>query len=205
MSTFQIIMLLISGFFAFKVYEHIQTLQDSDVKRAGEGNSHAKEDEDVSLALTPEGLVAQADSAYEYSEFERALELLKEADRLAPNSAEILFKLGFVSAKNGADSEAIEYYKASLAADEKSEFAHNAIASLYRKAKEYESARAHLESSLRIDPHNAVTLYNYGNLLVDMNQEEEAIVMYERALAIEPDFQEAKDEIEKIKKGDIAS
>jgi tetratricopeptide (TPR) repeat protein len=44
-----------------------------------------------------------------------------------------------------------------------------------------------------------VTYYNYGNLLVDMQHNEEAVAMYEKAIEINPDFAEAKEELAKLK------
>jgi tetratricopeptide (TPR) repeat protein len=56
----------------------------------------------------------------------------------------------------------------------------------------------HLRSSLAINDKNAITYYNYGNLLVDIDNTDEAINMYKKAIEIEPDFKEAKEELEKL-------
>ncbi len=66
------------------------------------------------------------------------------------------------------------------------------------KTAEFTSAKMHLHASLEIDDKNPITYYNYGNLLVDMQRDEEAIEMYKKALEINPEFTEAKEEIEKL-------
>ena len=49
------------------------------------------------------------------------------------------------------------------------------------------------------EANNANSLYNQGNALAQMQQYEQAIVSYEQALEKNPDLQDAKDNIEKIK------
>jgi len=73
------------------------------------------------------------------------------------------------------------------------------MASIYRANGEYTSAKLHLKASLDIDDTNPITYYNYGNLLVDTQSYEEAIEMYERAIELNPEFNEAKEELAKLK------
>jgi tetratricopeptide (TPR) repeat protein len=56
----------------------------------------------------------------------------------------------------------------------------------------------HLNASLAINDKNAVTYYNYGNLLVEMKHIEEAKEMYKKALDLREDFKEAREELEKL-------
>ena len=53
--------------------------------------------------------------------------------------------------------------------------------------------------ALSIDDSYAVTYFNYANLLLDMGEKEEARAMYEKAIALDPDFTQAKFELEKLK------
>jgi len=43
-----------------------------------------------------------------------------------------------------------------------------------------------------------MTYFNYGNLLVDMNESEKAKEQYQKALELDSDFKEAKEELEKL-------
>ena len=209
MTLLQLLMLGASAFFAFKIYEHIQILEDNqdqnnnntnDYQRKPESESEAKRSADAFSPFSAEELVQKADEAYENDDAKKALALLNEANVKMPNNAEILFKLGFISAKVGDNTMAIRYYKQSLDVDKNDEFVHNSLASVYRKEHEYASAKMHLNDSLALDDSNPVTYYNYGNLMIDMKNEDVAIEMYTKALDLDPDFQEAKEELEKLKK-----
>lgn len=186
MSTFQILMFAATLFFAYQIYRHVQTLEDSDSK-------HVQSDIPEPAAVSASALVDEADRAYERGEMENAKASLEEASRIAPENPEILNKLAFVTAKAGDRLNAIELYERSLALDENDDLTHNAIASLYRLERAYERAQDHYLKALEIDDTYAQTYYNYGNLLVDMGEIDEARTMYKRALELQSDFSQARE------------
>ncbi len=201
MTVFQLLMLGASAFFAYKIYEHIQTLKEPE--QNSNNNDYAPADDKQKSAkafspFSPEALVEKADVAFEEKDFQKALALLTEANAKEPHHPEILFKIAYILQQSGDNDEAIKYYKEALEVDRENEFIHNAMASIYRKNGEFTSAKMHLHASLEIDDENPITYYNYGNLLVDMQRNEEAIEMYKKALEIDPDFKEAKEELEKL-------
>ncbi len=124
--------------------------------------------------------------------------LLTEADAKEPNDSEILFKIAYILQQTNDNDEALKYYKQALELDKDNEFIHNSMASIYRANGEFTSAKMHLHASIEIDDSNPITFYNFGNLLVDMQHPEEAKEMYQKALDINPDFSEAKEEQEKL-------
>jgi tetratricopeptide (TPR) repeat protein len=188
MTPFQILMVIATAFFAFKIYEHVQQMEEP----GGEGRRSGAPEPN------PEFLVEQADNAYENGDVGQAKALLAEADVMAPDTPEILNKLAFILAKEGDDDRAVEHYERSLQIDGSDDLAHNALASLYRKRGDYDRAREHYESALAIDDAYEVTYFNYANLLVDMDEAEKAKTMYARALELKPDFMQAKFELEKL-------
>lgn len=190
MSTFQLLMLVASGYFAFRIYQHVKMLQDKESFEVEQGVATVIEHFD--------NLIDRADEEFKSGNYKVALELLEDALSKDRYNSEILFKLGFVSQKLSRDDEALRYYRDSLEIDDRNEFAHNAIASLYRKMKEYKEAVVHLEKSIKLDDKNARTYYNFGNLLVDMQEIQKAKEMYEKALEIEPEFDEARYELERL-------
>lgn len=193
MTTFQIIMMLATAFFAWKVFEHVQGLEDP--------VQNNPDDAGERLRITTndtESLIDQADAAYEAGDLGGAKALLSEADVQSPDNPEILNKLAFILAKEGETDRAIEHYHASLAVDDQDDLVHNALASLYRDKGEFANAKAHYERALAIDSEYAVTYFNYANLLVDMDQKERAKVMYEKALKFDPEMLQAKFELEKL-------
>ena len=201
MTVFQLLMLGASAYFAFKIYEHIQTLQEPQQEENESSDAlHVEENRtaDSFSVFSPESLVLRADEAFEADDNEKALALLFEANVKKPNDSEILFKIAYILQQTGNDDEALKYYKLALEVDKNNEYIHNAMASIYRKNAEYTSAKIHIKASLDIDDENPITYYNYGNLLVDMKSNEEAIVMYERAIELNPEFSEAKNELSKL-------
>ncbi len=188
MTLFQIIMLAASAFFAFKVYEHIQALQDIEPKRSDAAPS----------SFDPQALVQRAEEAFDEGDLPKALSLFVEANAKEPQDSDVLFKMGYILQQLGNNSEALQYYKEALEGDRENEYIHNSIASVYRAEGEFVSAKLHLSASLGINDKNPITYYNYGNLLVDMKHLDEAKTMYKKAIELKEDFQEAKEELEKL-------
>ncbi len=191
MTLFQLLMLGASAFFAYKIYEHIQTLQDpqeKDESRSAEAFS----------TFDASSLIEKADEEMQKGDYQKALAIYSEANIKAPKDAETLFKMGYVLDKQERDNEAMDYYKEALELDPNNSYIHQAMASIYRKTQEFASARNHLNASLKIDDKNPITYYNYGNLLVDMKHFDEAKEMYKKALELDGDFKEAKVELLKL-------
>jgi tetratricopeptide (TPR) repeat protein len=191
-------MLAASGYFAFKIYEHIQTLKDVNPNEETSAQDAPRTAEAFST-FSPESLIQRADEAFENDDKEKALALLIEANAKDANNEDTLFKIAYILGVQGNLDEALEYYKEALELDERNEFVHNAMASIYRQKEEYASAKMHLNASVEIDSTNPVTYYNFGNLLVDMHKTEEAMKMYEKALELKPDFVEVQKELEKLR------
>lgn len=186
MSIFQLLMFAATLFFAYQIYRHVQTL-DGSLPRKGEPNI-------VDTAIfSASALVEEADNAYEEGDIERARISLEEASRIESENPEIINKLAFVTAKTGDRRKAIELYERSLELDENDDLTHNAIASLYRLENAYERSQDHYLKAIEIDDAYAQTFYNYGNLLVDMDEVEEAKTMYKRALELQSDFPQARE------------
>ncbi len=208
MTLLQILMLGASAFFAYKIYQHVQTLEDgsqNNNNNSYEPSQEQKDDEYEQKLQTfspysVEELVEGADKAFQNGEEKTALAKLNEANLKEPGNAEILFKLGFISAKIGDNENAIRYYKQSLDVD-KDELVLNSLASVYRSEKEYASAKMHLNDSLDLNDKNPITYFNYANLMMDMKNEDVAEDMYAKALELDPELEEAKVELEKLQKG----
>ncbi|MFA6145169.1 MAG: tetratricopeptide repeat protein [Sulfurimonas sp.] len=195
MSTFAIIMLAATAFFAYKIYEHVNTLED---KGGGEAEAVAPIVE-VKSSINVADLMEEADEAYGEGDLERALDKLMKANILFPNTAEIVNKLAFVNGKVGNTQKAIELYQHSLQLDSNDDLTHNAIASMYKIEGSLLLAKEHYEKALQIDDGYAITYYNYGNLLAELGKIQEARKMYEHALGLEEEFPEALEALENLK------
>ena len=200
MTTLQLLMLLASGFFAYRIFQHVQTLQDPEEKNDNTNRTNQSEQKTAKTfsPFDPEALIAKADEAYEQKNYQKALALLIEANAKEPNNPDTLFKIGYILQQIDDNDEALNYYKEALEVDKNNEYIHNSMASIYRKRGEFASAKLQLEASLDIDANNPITYYNFGNLLVDMKHIDEAKEMYKKALELNADFAEAKEELEKL-------
>jgi len=190
-------MLGASAFFAYKIYMHIQTLQDPK-SQVEEGANETPRSAEAFSTFDSSSLIEKGDEALENNDLQKALAIYSEANIKDPNSEETLFKMGYTLGLQNRDEEALEYYKEVLELDKNNTYAHQAMASIYRKNREFASAKLHLNALLDIDDSNPITYYNYGNLSADMEHLDEAKAMYNKAIELNPDFKEAKKELEKL-------
>ena len=197
MTVFQLLMLGASAFFAFKIFQHIQTLQDPQPS-SQDDSENAQRSANAFSTFDSSSLIEKGDEALEGGDLQKALAIYSEANIKEPNSAETLFKMGYTLGLQDRDDEALDYYKEVLELDKSNTYTHQAMASIYRKNGEFASAKLHLNALVDIDDSNPITFYNYGNLLVDMEHLEEAKKMYINAIELNPDFVEAKEELEKL-------
>ncbi|MCW8953936.1 MAG: tetratricopeptide repeat protein, partial [Sulfurimonas sp.] len=139
MTTFQLIMFGASAFFAFKVYEHIQTLQDPEPNK-GDASNDEQKSADTFSPFDPKALIEKADTAFEEGDMQKALALLTEANAKEKQNSDVLFKIGYILQQLGDNSEALNYYKEALETDKNNEYIHNSMASVYRANGEFVSA-----------------------------------------------------------------
>jgi len=154
MTVFQLLMLGASAFFAYKIYEHIQTLQDP------QNNDENNNTKAVSPQRTAEAfstfdsssLIEKADDAMMAKDYDKALAIYSEANIKESGNGEVLFKMGYVLALQERNEEALEYFKEAIEADNANPFTHLEMALIYIKEGEKASARTHLNAALEIQP-----------------------------------------------------
>ncbi len=189
MTIMQIILLGASAFFAFKIYEHMQGLQDPD----GSEDTNAQVEEKIDI----DALVEEADKAYDAGRLLEARELLQKAHAHDSNIPELANRLGFVLSAMGNHDEALKLYSHSLSLQEE-DVTHLAIASQLKALGRLDEAADHYKRAIELDPEYEVTYFNYANLLVDMKRVAEAKLMYEKALEVEPGLEAAQEELDKL-------
>jgi tetratricopeptide (TPR) repeat protein len=185
-------MLAVTGFLAFKVYEHINGLEDSDTV-----NKESLPPQKPA-SFSPEVLEEKADKAFEEGDIEAAKKLLEEAYAKEKNSIDILNKLGFIASQEEDYKTAIEYANLALEIDSEDSSVYGALASFYRHEKAFEKSQEHFEKAIVLDDSNEFTHFNYANLLLDMNDKKRAKVHYQKALLLKPDFIQAQFELDKL-------
>jgi len=191
-------MLGASAYFAYKIYEHIQTLEEPEQNADPKSNNNSKRTLEAFSTFDSSDLIEKGDEALENNNLDKALAIYSEANIKTPNSPETLFKMAYSLGLQERFEEALDNYKEALALDKTNPSIHQAIASIHRKSGEYTSARMSLNASLDLDDTNPITYYNYGNLLQDMKQYDDAKEMYIKAIEINADFSEAKEELQTL-------
>ncbi|PHQ56873.1 MAG: hypothetical protein COA30_03245 [Sulfurimonas sp.] len=147
MTLFQILMLGASAFFAYKIYEHIQTLKEPE-----ENESEPRRTADAFSTFDSTSLIETADDEVMLGHLDKALAIYSEANIKEPKNGETLFKMAFTLGLQDRNEEALEYYKDALEVDPKNPFSHLEMAYIYLKDDEHASARTHLNAALELDP-----------------------------------------------------
>jgi tetratricopeptide (TPR) repeat protein len=190
MSSFAIIMFAATLYFAYQIFRHVQSLEDT----------LPNNEERSSQTIAINSLVEEADEAYGKEDFKTAQEKLGQAYLLEPHNLEVLNKLAFIHGKRGDIQLAIDLYSRSLSMDENDDLVHNALGSLYRTKGSLILAKEHYEKALSIDGNYAITYYNYANLLADLGENEKAEAMYLRAMEFDNEMNEARAALETLRK-----
>jgi len=151
MTLFQLLMLGASAFFAFKIYEHIQTLKEPE-DTDGKSPNEPKRTAEAFSTFDASSLIEKADDEVVAGNLDKALAIYSEANIKQKGNGEVLFKMGFVMALQKRNEEALEYFKEALEVDSQNPFTHLEMAHVYIEDREYASARTHLNAALELDP-----------------------------------------------------
>lgn len=145
MTIMQLLMLGASAFFAYKIYEHIQTLEEpTDEKKP----SRSAESFSTFDATT---LIEKADEAREKGDLQKALAIYSEANLKEANNAEVLFKMGYTLSQERRDDEALEYLMDAVAVDNQNPFAYLEMEKIYKRMGEEEKAKEMRDLAVALD------------------------------------------------------
>ena len=136
--------------------------------------------------------LANAEEAFRASQFAQAEKEARAALRHLPNQDEVLAVLGTALYYQGNDAEAAKYMRQLLDQDPRNDIATNVLASLELKTKDAIGARDLLTKSLRLQPQNAYGQVLLGRALQQLNQDNEAMAYYRRAVQIDPNLYDAQ-------------
>ena len=185
MTIFQIILLGATAFFAYRIFEHVQKLEDPPKQKKRDSRGL------INSPFNPDTLMAQANDAFKRDDLNHAARLLKEAKLQEPDNPEILNRYALVLEQKGDIQEAVTMYETSLKYAPDNDMVHNALAVLLQKNNRLYEAQEHLKAALEIDDTYAVSYYNYGNVLLQMKDTAGAKMMFEKAVQYNPDYEEA--------------
>lgn len=150
------------------------------------GDSAAQRDVDAGLAALGRGDLRAAEAA-----FRRALEA-------EPRSAPTWIHLGNVLRRSGQMTDAARAYLESIEIADIHSEAHNNLGMLLASS-DPRRAEKHIRRALQLDARNAEAHNSLGNLLARQGKLPEAIEHYERALAIKPSLDGARQNLKTLR------
>ena len=116
-----------------------------------------------------------------------AIEELKRALALAPNSDEAYRRLGTAYKLAGDKTQSISAYQSAVSANPYYWYNHIKLGTAYQKFGDSEKALQEYRRATELAPENATAYSNIGSVYYNRGQWSEAIVYFQKALAIQPD------------------
>jgi arylsulfatase A-like enzyme/Tfp pilus assembly protein PilF len=118
----------------------------------------------------------------------RAIELYRQAVRLAPTDADAHYNLAVTLQEAGRQEEAFEALSRAIQLDPRRPEAHNALGIALLARGDLENALDQFRTATSLDAHNARAFNNLGNVLRDLKQLDEAEPAYRRAIELAPGY-----------------
>ena len=144
------------------------------------------------MASTGMGSLHQrAIAAFQRGESEEAVDLLRMAIELDPESAVAANDLGSILAQMGRTTEAIPAFRRAIELVPEYPEAHNNLANLYQMTGSLEEAVASYRTALRLRPEYAEAYRNLASALRRLGKMEEATAALAKAVSMNPGYIEA--------------
>jgi len=145
MTIMQLLMLGASAFFAYKIYEHIQTLEEPTQEKKSPRTA------ETFSTFDAQSLIEKADEAREKGDYQKALAIYSEANLKEANNAEVLFKMGYTLSQDNRDEEALEYLIDAIKVDNQNPFAYLEMEKIYKRMGNEVEAKKMRESAIALD------------------------------------------------------
>ena len=209
MSTFQILLFLISAIIFYLLFK--QLFSNSFPKR-GVDFEAKKEDEQIGgvtenskIFSEPSAQISRveqllyiADNAMEKKNFLEAEKALISANILEAKNQKILLKYGYVLVQLKRLKDAKEVYKELLYLNNNEDMAHIALANILHRLEENDEAKKHHLLAIELDNSYAPHYFNYANTLYDLKEYDKALELYKKAFELDNNIDEAKKMIEEL-------
>jgi protein O-mannosyl-transferase len=153
------------------------------------------------LTLDPDNAEAHNNFALMLTRVDRfteAIEHYQRAISLNPMFPKALNNLGAALAQQGRLEEAKPYFLRALAIQPDYDDVHNNLGLLYYQQHDYTNSRVYFETGLRYNSNNPKTYFFLGLIAVAQGQDREAAGYYSQALKLDPNFQEASENLRDI-------
>ena len=199
MTLFQLILLVVSLIFAYKFFEQVLKISQNTPKESDDEIMKRQQKSHLQMLQNRfNDLILRANDSVNEQNYENAKKSLLEAVKIRPKNEDVLMKLASILLISHEYEEAIQYFRKVININNHNDDAYKGLASSLANINEYEEASEHYKRALTINSNNEITYYNYANLLQKMEKFKEARHHYKIALNINPEFNEAKEEYEKL-------
>lgn len=127
--------------------------------------------------------------------YKNLLNFWKVAAKNTTHSALAFLNYGAALFEKGNDDEAIQAYKQGIAINPKQPWIHNNLALVYMRKQMYAEAESEFFKELNNHPNYSDVYYNLGLLYKSTGFIEKATLMWERAVKLNPNHRQARDEL----------
>lgn len=117
---------------------------------------------------------------------DEALNHLRTAVNLLPDSPRVNFNFGYILQKQGKTAEAIRYFRQAAELNPKYFLAHYHLATALMVIGKTDEAISHYQLALDLSPDNKDVLNDLANVMVGQGRSVEALSYYSKALGLEP-------------------
>lgn len=146
-------------------------------------------DEDTELSGSALKQYDRAVSAAEQTRYRKAIELFEKVLTAAPLNTEARRNLAMAYLESGETEKAKDRLVETIRLLPNDAWAHLLMGNIYAKHKgKFETARRYYDSAHKLNPEDVFLLTNYGVLLANEGDYQAARALFERAIAIHPDY-----------------
>lgn len=130
--------------------------------------------------------LAGVDDALQQGDYQRAMEQLDIAVRIAPSDDQAWLRLGLAAQNAGEPDRAIAAFRRVLRMNPAHPGAHYALGALYVQQNALERALHHNQLAVSLQPQLAQAHENLALTLLKLGRRDEAIAYFQRSLALDP-------------------
>ena len=113
-----------------------------------------------------------------------SLDYLTSLEESYKYSSMFMLRLGEAYNRNNLISQAVNSLERSVALDDLQDSAHNLLGSFLRRMRDFDRAEQHLKRSIEINPRSPYAHHDLGRLYSDLGRDEDALVNFESAVAL---------------------
>jgi tetratricopeptide (TPR) repeat protein len=143
-----------------------------------------------------EGLLAQ--SLFGQENYEEAIPHFREYLKARPNDQSVVSNLGIALVATGKNDEAIALFRHAVEVDPGNAQARTNLALALYDRRDVDGAAQHARESVRLKPDDPATRDLLGRALAVQGKLAEARAQFERALQIDPAYEEAREDLKRM-------